>query len=102
MDRLKGKVALVIGAGQSPGEAIGNGRATPIRFAQEGALVLAVDRDLASARESLDMAGNASGGEAFEADVTRSETLQAAVDAAMARWGRIDILLYNVGVSLMA
>ena len=44
--RLKGKVAVVIGAGQSPGEGIGNGRATALRFAQEGAQVLAVDRDM--------------------------------------------------------
>ncbi|HXX01087.1 MAG TPA: SDR family oxidoreductase [Candidatus Acidoferrales bacterium] len=101
MHRLKDKVAIIIGAGQSPGEAIGNGRATTIRFAQEGASVLAVDRNLASARESLEMAGTAVDGEAFEVDVARSEMLQAAVDAAMARWGRIDILHYNVGVSVM-
>ena len=41
--RLKDKIAIVIGAGQSPGEGMGNGRATCIRFAQEGAKVLAVD-----------------------------------------------------------
>ena len=51
--RLKGKVAIVIGAGQSPGEGMGNGRATAIRFAQEGARVLAVDRDLASAEATV-------------------------------------------------
>jgi len=100
MDRLAGKVAIVIGAGQSQGEAIGNGRATAVRFMQEGASVLAVDRDLESARETVAM-GDTGTGEPFEADVQRSETLQAAVDAAMARWGRIDILHYNVGVSIM-
>jgi len=47
--RLANKVAVVIGAGQSPGEGIGNGRATVLRFAQEGAKVWAVDRNLASA-----------------------------------------------------
>jgi NAD(P)-dependent dehydrogenase (short-subunit alcohol dehydrogenase family) len=41
--RLAGKIAVVIGAGQSPGEGIGNGRATVLRFAQEGARILAVD-----------------------------------------------------------
>src|SRR5580704_2975641 len=41
--RLKDKVAIVIGADQSPGEGMGNGRATVLRFAQEGAKVLAVD-----------------------------------------------------------
>jgi NAD(P)-dependent dehydrogenase (short-subunit alcohol dehydrogenase family) len=101
MDRLKGKVAVIIGAGQSPGEAMGNGRATVIRFAQEGASVLAVDRDMASARDSLSMAGGDVDGEAFEADVTKSPTLQAAIEAAVTRWGRVDILHYNVGVSVM-
>lgn len=99
--RLRDKVAIVIGAGQSPGEGIGNGRATVLRFAQEGAKVMAVDRDLASARETAQMAER-EGGEciAFEADVTREATLAAAIAAARARWGRIDILHYNVGVSI--
>jgi len=82
---------------------MGNGRATTIRFVQEGAAVLAVDRDLASAQASLDMAEHPAGeAQAFAADVTQTETLQAAMDAAMARWGRIDVLHYNVGVSVMA
>jgi NAD(P)-dependent dehydrogenase (short-subunit alcohol dehydrogenase family) len=103
MNRLQGKVAIIVGAGQSPGEAMGNGRATTIRFAQEGAAILAVDRDVASARESLAQAGIPGlDAEAFAADVTDSDALRAAVDAAMARWGRIDILHYNVGVSVMA
>ena len=42
--RLEGKVAVIVGAGQSPGEGIGNGRATVLRFAREGARILAVDR----------------------------------------------------------
>jgi NAD(P)-dependent dehydrogenase (short-subunit alcohol dehydrogenase family) len=96
--RLNDRVAIVIGAGQSPGEGMGNGRATVIRFVQEGAKVMAVDRDLASAEESAKMAG----GEcvAFEADVTREATLAAAIQAAHQRWGRIDVLHYNVGVSI--
>jgi len=44
--RLAGKIAVVVGAGQNPGEGIGNGRATVLRFAEEGARILAVDRDL--------------------------------------------------------
>jgi len=99
--RLLDKTALVIGAGQSPGEGIGNGRATVLRFVQEGARVMAVDRDLASAKETAQMAER-EGGEclAFEADVTREATLAAAIAAAHKRWGRIDILHYNVGVSI--
>src|SRR5207237_10085982 len=73
--RLKGKVAVVIGAGQSPGEGIGNGRATVLRFAQEGATVMAVDRDLAAAEETVALATKQGGAcVAFEADVTQEKT----------------------------
>jgi NAD(P)-dependent dehydrogenase (short-subunit alcohol dehydrogenase family) len=96
--RLQDKIAVIVGAGQGPGEGLGNGRATALRFVQEGARVLAVDRDLASAQETAKRAG----GEcvAFEADVTREAMLAAAMQAARSRWGRIDILHYNVGLSL--
>ena len=99
--RLKDKVAIVVGAGQSPGEGMGNGRATVLRFAQEGAKVLVVDNNLASAEETVAMARQ-SGGEcaACAADVAKEETLAAMVDAARARWGRIDVLHYNVGISI--
>jgi NAD(P)-dependent dehydrogenase (short-subunit alcohol dehydrogenase family) len=99
--RLKDKVAIVIGAGQSPGEGMGNGRATVLRFAQEGAKVLAVDNTLASAEETVAMARQSPGEcAAFEADVTKETALAAMVEDAKKRWGRIDILHYNVGVSL--
>jgi NAD(P)-dependent dehydrogenase (short-subunit alcohol dehydrogenase family) len=100
--RLDRKIAIVIGAGQGPGTGMGNGRATVIRFAQEGATVLAVDRDLASAQETCAMAAKDGGPncEAFEADVTREASMQATIAHARAKWGRIDILHYNVGVSL--
>jgi NAD(P)-dependent dehydrogenase (short-subunit alcohol dehydrogenase family) len=101
MSRLANKVAVVIGAGQSPGESIGNGRATALRFLQEGATVLAVDRDIDSARETLKMAETGVG-EPFEADVRQAESLQQAIDFAMSQWGRIDVLHYNVGVSVGA
>ena len=76
--RLAGKIAVVIGAGQSPGEGIGNGRATVLRFAQEGARILAVDCDLSLAEETATLAAK-EGSEcvAFQADVTREATLLA-------------------------
>ena len=100
--RLRDKVAIVVGAGQSPGEGMGNGRATVMRFAQEGAKVLAVDSNLASAKETIAMAQQPGRGEcvAFQADVTKEMTLAAMVEAARQRWGRIDVLHYNVGVSI--
>ena len=74
--RLKDKVAVIIGAGQSPGETVGNGRATVLRFAQEGARIFAVDRDLDSANETAAMArAEGAESETARADVTRdSET----------------------------
>ncbi len=99
--RLEGKTAIVIGAGQGPGTGMGNGRATVLRFAEEGAKVMAVDRDLASAQETVSMVKSTPNDcFAFEADVTREATLKAAIEAARARWGRIDVLHYNVGVSI--
>ncbi len=55
MGRLTDKITVVVGAGQTPGGTIGNGRATALRFAQEGAVVVCVDRDRASAGETLAM-----------------------------------------------
>jgi len=99
--RLQDRVAIVVGAGQSPGEGIGNGRATALTFAREGARVLCVDHHLASAQETVDMIA-AKGGTAaaFKADVTKNAELEAMVGDALSRWGRIDILHNNVGVSL--
>jgi NAD(P)-dependent dehydrogenase (short-subunit alcohol dehydrogenase family) len=99
--RLEGKTAIVVGAGQGPGEGMGNGRATALRFAQEGARIMAVDRNLASAEETVEMLREAGGdGMAWEADVTRETSLAAMVAAAQERWDRIDVLHYNVGVSI--
>src|SRR5260370_32959210 len=101
--RLKDRVAIVVGAGQSPGEGMGNGRATALTFAREGAHVLCVDHHLESAQETVDMIA-AQGGTAvaFKADVTKNAELKAMADDALTRWGRIDILHNNVGVSLAA
>ncbi|HWB46436.1 MAG TPA: SDR family NAD(P)-dependent oxidoreductase [Hyphomicrobiaceae bacterium] len=99
--RLAGKIAIVVGAGQGPGEGMGNGRATTIVFAREGAKVLALDIKPELAEETAAIVRK-DGGEcvAFAADVTREATLKAAAGEAVKRWGRIDILHNNVGVSL--
>lgn len=99
--RLKDRIAIVVGAGQSPGEGIGNGRATALTFAREGAKVLCVDHNLASAQETADLISEKKGTAlAFKADVTKNAELKAMVDEAHGRWGRVDILHNNVGVSL--
>jgi NAD(P)-dependent dehydrogenase (short-subunit alcohol dehydrogenase family) len=97
--RLEGKVAIVVGAGQTPGETIGNGRATALRFAQEGARILAVDRRMDSARETADLVAK-DGGEAepFEADITSADDCTAMAAACLDRFGAVDILHNNVGI----
>lgn len=99
--RLKDKVAVIIGAGQSKGETLGNGRATVLRFAQEGAKIFAVDRDLESAEETAIMA-RAEGADCAtaRADVVHEAELKSAIEAAHRHFGRIDILHYNVGVAV--
>jgi NAD(P)-dependent dehydrogenase (short-subunit alcohol dehydrogenase family) len=97
-NRLEGKVAIVTGAG-SRAEGIGNGRATAVLFAREGARVLLVDINPTAAEETLTLI-KAEGGEAevFGADVTSSDDCRAMVERAVARWGRLDILDNNVGI----
>jgi NAD(P)-dependent dehydrogenase (short-subunit alcohol dehydrogenase family) len=99
---LIGKVAVVTGAGSS-GEGVGNGKATSILFAREGAKILLVDRELARAQETLALI-RADGGDAsaFEADVTNSDECEAMVRTAVERYGRLDILDNNVGISTRA
>jgi NAD(P)-dependent dehydrogenase (short-subunit alcohol dehydrogenase family) len=96
---LDGKTAIVVGAGQTPGETIGNGRATAVVFAREGAQVLLVDRNLASAEETLSLIEKEGGrARAFEADVTREADCEALARECHAAFGRIDILHNNVGI----
>lgn len=98
-DRLKDKAAIVVGSGQTPGDTMGNGRAIALLFAREGARVFLVDRDLASAEQTRRMIQD-EGGEAtaFEADITRAADNKALTDACKERFGRIDVLVNNVGI----
>ena len=97
--RLEGKAALVVGAGQTPGETIGNGRAMAVLFAREGARVLCVDRVLARAEETAAMITEAGGeASALQADVVKASDCARIVAEALARLGRLDILINNVGI----
>ncbi|HKA62744.1 MAG TPA: SDR family NAD(P)-dependent oxidoreductase, partial [Methylomirabilota bacterium] len=99
--RVEGKAAIVVGGGQTPGQTVGNGRATAVVLGREGARVCVVDRTLASAQETVALIEK-EGGEAwaFAADVTREDDVRRLVAAALERFGRIDILHNNVGASL--
>ncbi len=98
--RLKNKTAIVVGAGQQPGETLGNGRATALRFAQEGARVLCLDIDQMRAQETVDQIVKEGGeGAAFAVDVTSEGACRHVAEAAHKQFGRIDILHNNVGRS---
>ena len=97
--RLEGKTAVVVGAGQTPGETIGNGRAMAVLFAREGARVLCVDRVLERAEETAAMITEAGGeASALQADVVKAADCARIVTEALARLGRLDILVNNVGI----
>ncbi len=96
--RLTGKVAVVTGAASS-GPGVGNGKATSILFAREGARVLLVNRSEEHASE-LKREIEAEGGECsvFAADIAKKEQVEAMIEAAVSRYGRLDVLCNNVGI----
>jgi NAD(P)-dependent dehydrogenase (short-subunit alcohol dehydrogenase family) len=97
--RLAGKVALIAGAGQTAGERVGNGRATAILFAREGAQVMLFDRDGASAADTAAAISSEGGSaECFEGDVVHEDDGKAAVAACVERLGGLDVLHHNVGI----
>ncbi|HEY0248156.1 MAG TPA: SDR family NAD(P)-dependent oxidoreductase [Gryllotalpicola sp.] len=99
--RLAGKTALVVGGGQTPGEGVGNGRATALTFAREGAVVAVADRNLASAQDTVALIDEQGGqAVALAVDVTDEQSIVALITAARGALGRIDVLHNNVGVSL--
>ena len=96
--RLEGKVGIVVGAGQTPGDTVGNGRAAALLFAREGAKVLLVDKDLARAEETAALIATEGGqAQCIAADWTRAADCKAYAKACVAAWGRIDFLHNNVG-----
>jgi NAD(P)-dependent dehydrogenase (short-subunit alcohol dehydrogenase family) len=99
--RLAGKTAVIVGAGQTPGATMGNGRATALRFAQEGAHVVLVDRDDASVKETQSMVLEAGGrADVVIADITQSDGPRQIAEQALAVLSRIDILHHNVGIGM--
>src|SRR5690242_21811851 len=98
--RVANKVAVIMGGGQTPGETIGNGRATAMLLAREGARVVVADRRLESAQDTVDMI-SAEGGQAAacEVDATLEESVRSLIQQAVERYGRLDILHNNVGAS---
>jgi NAD(P)-dependent dehydrogenase (short-subunit alcohol dehydrogenase family) len=97
-DRLKDKVALVSGAGSS-GPGLGNGKATAVLFAREGAKVIAADFNLDAAVEIKRIVEREGGiCEAVAGNVSRADDVAAIVDACITAFGRIDVLHNNVGI----
>jgi len=97
--RLEGKVGIVVGAGQSPGETVGTGRAASLLLAREGARVMLADRDVDSARETGRLISQEGGVfEVVAGDWTSAEDCRGFAAACMEAWGRIDFLQNNVGI----
>lgn len=95
-----GRVAIVTGAGCF-GEGVGNGRAISILLAQDGCNVICVDLNLDWAEKTVSLIGGDSTGEAvaIQADVTKAEDCERIAEVALNRFGRLDILINNVGIS---
>src|SRR4030081_3973705 len=101
MARLKGKTAVVVGAG-SIGPGWGNGKATAVTFAREGAQVFCGDRNGAAAEETTKIIASEGGkASAFTADASRAGDVEAMVAACLKAFGRIDVLDNNVGIAEM-
>ena len=98
--RVEGKVAIVTGAGSTPGPGIGTGKATAVVLAREGASVLLVDLHPERAQETRQLIED-EGGKAVvcTADVTQAAQCEAMVAAAVDAFGTVDILVNNIGLA---
>jgi NAD(P)-dependent dehydrogenase (short-subunit alcohol dehydrogenase family) len=98
--RVDGKVAIVTGAGSTPGPGIGTGKATAVVLAREGASVLLVDLHADRADETRRMIEDEGGkAQVFAADVTSAADCEAMVGAAVDAFGTVDILVNNIGLA---
>ena len=103
MDRLAGKVAIVTGAGSSPGPGVGSGKAISVLLAREGASVLLMDVDKDQVMQTLELIDQAGGtASVFLGDVTRESDCREAVTVAEERYGRLTTLVNNVGIAVNA
>ena len=107
MGRLDGKIALIVGGGAdgppNAGEqlSIGNGRATAIMCAREGASVMVADLNLALAEETAGAISAAGGiAHAIACDVSREEDCRRAIEETVARFGAIHLMVNNVGIAI--
>ncbi|MBR2780240.1 MAG: SDR family oxidoreductase [Eubacteriaceae bacterium] len=100
---LTGKVAVVVGGGQSPGEGLGNGRCMCLDFARHGATVVAAARHLDRAQATIDFIKEDCGkddGMAYELDCVNREEVRGLFQTVKEKYGHVDIMVYNVGVTL--
>ncbi len=98
-DRLKDKTAIIVGAGQTPGDRIGNGRAMAVLFAGEGAKVMLVDRHMDSVMETKSLIDEKDGESfVFQTDITIEENCRQIAEKCVEKYGQIDILVNNVGI----
>ena len=100
--RVEGKVAIVTGAGSTPGAGIGTGKASAVVLAREGAHVLLVDLHPERAEETRQIIEEEGGkAEVFAADVTRASDCASMVKAAVEHFGTVDILVNNIGLAAL-
>jgi NAD(P)-dependent dehydrogenase (short-subunit alcohol dehydrogenase family) len=100
--RVEGKVAIVTGAGSTPGAGIGTGKACAVVLAREGARLLLVDLHPERAEETKQIIEDEGGeAEVFAADVTRASDCQSMVKAAVESFGTVDILVNNIGLAAL-
>lgn len=101
MGKLDGKIALVVGGGQTPGLTVGNGKATALLFAREGAFVVVADWRLEAAQDTVaDINGEGGKALAVRADIASESDIAEMVRVALSVADRIDVLHNNVGVSI--
>lgn len=99
--QLEGRSVVLVGGGQTPGQTVGNGRASALTYAEAGAKVFVGDRNPEAAEETAQAILDAGGvARAATVDVTDESSIITFVEAARKQWNRIDVLHNNVGVSL--